>query len=271
MKRRLFIAQLAGAASALSFAPRLGAQASTPSAGPPDPKLVEDLVAANRILADQGVVDGFGHVSVRHDRSPNRYLLSRSLAPELVTAGDIMEFDLDSVPVDGRGRGVYLERFIHGEIYKTRADVKAIVHNHSPSVIPFGATGVRLRPLYHMSAFLWRGVPVFEIRDAAGGASDMLVRNGALGRALAQTLGDKTAVLMRGHGAGVVGDALPTAVRRSVYLEMNARLQGQAMSLAGDKVKYLDDDEAKLTEANDAATTPRVWELWKRKALRDVR
>ena len=228
-------------------------------------------MAANRILADQGIVDGFGHVSVRHDRDPNRYLLSRSLAPELVTAADIIELDLDSAAVDARGRTLYLERFIHGEIYKARPDVKAVVHNHSPSVIPFGTTGVRLRPLYHMSAFLWRGVPVFDIRTAAGGASDMLVRNQALGRALAQTLGDKTAALMRGHGAVVVGDSLPIAVRRSVYLEMNARLQGQAMTLAGDKVTYLTDEEAKLTEANDAATTARVWELWKRKALPEKR
>src|SRR4051812_19263984 len=182
MTRRTLLLQLAAAASAVSRPRQLRAQTPPATAGTPDAKLVEDLVAANRILADQGVVDGFGHVSVRHDRDANRYLLSRSLAPELVTAADIMELDLDSVPVDARGRGLYLERFIHGEIYKLRPDVKAIVHNHSPSVIPFGATGVRLRPLYHMSAFLWRGVPVFEIRTAAGGASDMLVRTAALGR-----------------------------------------------------------------------------------------
>ena len=273
MKRRAFLLRLAsaGAMCAVSGPSHLGAQTPPSTAGTPDPRLVEDLVAANRILADQGVVDGFGHVSVRHDRDPGRYLLSRSLAPELVTAPDIMEFDLESVAVDARGRSLYLERFIHGEIYKARPDVKAVVHNHSPSVIPFGATGTRLRPLYHMSAFLWRGVPVFEIRTAAGGASDMLVRNALLGRALAQTLGDRTAALMRGHGAVVVGDSLPSAVRRSVYLEMNARLQWQAINLAGDKVVYLDDEEAKLTEANDAGTTPRVWELWKRKALRDGR
>ena len=270
MKRRTVLLQLV-AACAVARPSHLRAQNPPASAGTPDPKLVEDLVAANRILADQGVVDGFGHVSVRHDRDPNRYLLSRSLAPELVTAADIMEFDLDSVAVDARGRGVYLERFIHGEIYKARPDVTAVVHNHSPSVIPFGVTGVRLRPLYHMSAFLWRGVPTFEIRNAAGGASDMLVRNPALGRALAQILGDKTAALMRGHGAVVVGDSLPSAVRRSVYLEMNARLQAQAINLGGDKVNYLTDEEAKLTETNDVGTTPRVWELWKRKALRDGR
>ncbi|MGH7356385.1 MAG: class II aldolase/adducin family protein, partial [Candidatus Rokuibacteriota bacterium] len=156
-----------------------------------DPTLVEDLVAANRILVDQGVLDGYGHVSVRHDRDPNRYLMSRSIAPELVTVADIMEYDLDSVPVDPRGRTTYLERFIHGEVYKLRPDVKAVVHNHSPSMIPFGVTGAPLRPLYHMSAFLSGGVPVFDIRAATGQTTDMLVRDPLLGRALAQALGDR--------------------------------------------------------------------------------
>jgi HCOMODA/2-hydroxy-3-carboxy-muconic semialdehyde decarboxylase len=122
-------------------------------------RLIEDLVAANRILVDQGVVDGYGHVSVRHDKAADRYLMSRSIAPELVTAADIMEYDLDNVPVDPRGRTVYLERFIHGEIYRVRPDVRAVVHNHSPSVIPFGVTGAPLRPRYHMNDFLWHGVP----------------------------------------------------------------------------------------------------------------
>jgi len=266
MRRRAFLGGIA-ATLVLSRPGRSGAQSPPTSAGPPDPKLVEDLVAANRIVADQGVVDAFGHVSVRHDRDPNRYLMSRSLAPELVTAADILEFDLDSNAVDARGRTLYLERFIHGEIYKVRPDVRAVVHNHSPSVIPFGTTSVRLRPLYHMSAFLWRGVPVFEIRTAAGGASDMLVRNSQLGRALAQTVGDRAAALMRGHGAVVVGDSLPVVVRRSVYLEMNARLQLQAINLGGDKVTYLDDAEAKLAEGNDGTITSRAWEMWKRKAL----
>src|SRR5438132_1910466 len=242
------------------------AQPAPASAGPPDPKLVEDLVAANRILADQSVLDGYGHVSVRHDRDPNRYLMSRSLAPELVTAADVMEYDLDSNPVDARDRPSYLERFIHGEIYKVRPDVRAIVHNHSPSVIPFGVTGVPLRPLYHMSAFLGEGVPVFDLRQAAGGSSDMLVRTPALGRALAGTLGSRTAALMRGHGAVVVGPSLPQAVFRSVYLEMNARLQAQAMALGG-PVTYLDPEEAKQAAGAVGSTVLRPWEPWKKKAL----
>ena len=238
------------------------ARKSPASAGPADARLIEDLVAANRILANQGVLDGYGHVSARHDRDPKRYLMSRSLAPELVTAEDIMEYDLDSNPVDPRGRAMYLERFIHGEIYKTRPDVKVVVHNHSPSVIPFGVTTKPLQPLYHMSAFIGAGVPVFEIRDA-GGMTDMLVRTPALGRALARTLGTKSAALMRGHGAVVVGPDFPFTIGRSVYLEMNARLQVQAMVLGG-KITYLHPEEARKASGTGY---DRAWELWKRKAM----
>ena len=232
------------------------------SAGSADPSLIEDLVAANRILADQGVLDGYGHVSARHDHDSNRYLLSRSLAPELVTADDIMEYDLDSNPLDAQGRVLYVERFIHGEIYKARAEVKAIVHNHAPSVIPFGVSTVPLRPLYHMAAFLWEGVPVFEIRDVAG-MTDLLVRSPALGRALAQSLGNKAAALMRGHGAVVVGSSLPEVVGRSIYMQMNAKLQAQAMAFGG-PITYLDPEEARRV---DLSGYQRAWELWKRKAL----
>src|ERR1700722_16900550 len=107
------------------------------SGGPVDPAAIEDLVAANRILADQGVLDGYGHVSVRHPKAPDRYFLSRSLSPAVITVDDIMEYDLDSNPVDQRGRLMYLERCIHGEIYRARPDVSAIVHSHSPTVVPF--------------------------------------------------------------------------------------------------------------------------------------
>lgn len=237
------------------------ARAAPESAGLPDPGLIEDLVAANHILADQGVVDGYGHVSARHDKDPGRYLLARSLAPELVTAEDILEFDLDSNPVDARGRKLYLERFIHGEIYRVRPDVKAVVHHHSPAVIPFGVTGVPLRPVYHMSSFIGLGVPVFEIREA-GGMTDMLVRTPVLGRALARTLADKPAVLMRGHGAVVVGASLPEAVGRSIYLQMNARLQAQAMALGG-KITYLAPEE--VQKLGGLGGYDRAWELWKRK------
>ena len=226
-------------------------------------ELIEDLVAANRILAQQGVLDGYGHVSVRDDRRSDRFLMSRSLAPEMVTAEDILEYDLEGNPIGAAGRTSYLERFIHSAIYKARPDVQAVVHNHSPSVIPFGVSSIPLRPLYHMSAFLADGVPVFDIRTA-GGETDMLVKTLPLGRALAQTLGPRSAALMRGHGAVVVAPDMPRAVFRSVYAEQNARLQAQALQLSS-KVTYLDAEEAKKAQATMEATVARPWELWRRK------
>lgn len=239
------------------------AQQRPASAGPADPKLIEDLIAANRILAMEGVVDGMGHVSVRHNRDPNRYLLSLARAPELVTAEDLMEYDLDSNPVRDPGRRQYSERIIHGEIYKLRPDVIAVVHNHSPSVIPFTVSNVPLRAIAHSGGFIAEGLPVFEIRDA-GGLTDMLVNNAALGRALAQKLGGKSAILMRGHGAAVVGKSLPYVVGRSIYLELGAKLQAQAIALGG-TVNYLDPEEGRKIEARRDYI--RSWELWKRKAM----
>lgn len=237
-------------------------RAAPESAGPAAPELLEDLVAANRILTEYGVLDGFGHVSVRHDRNSNRYLMSRSRAPELVVADDIVEYDLDSEPVEQRRRVMYRERYIHGEIYKVRPDVQAVVHNHSPALIPFGITPAPLRPVYHMGYFLAGGVPVFEIRDA-GGMTDMLVSNPALGEALARTLGNRPVALMRGHGAVVVGASLRIAVFRSIYTEMNARLQVQAMALG--PVTYLGAEEARMAEGTIGSSLERPWELWKRR------
>ncbi len=252
-------------AAAVSLAGRAFAQTAPASAGAPDPALLDDLVTANRILADQGVVDGFGHISVRHDKDPNRYLLSRSMAPALVTAADIMEFDLDGTPVDPQGRTPYLERFIHGEILRARPDVHSVVHNHSPGVIPFGVAGAALRPVYHLSGFLGGGVPVFEIRDTAGPATDMLVRNAGLGRALAATLGQHPVALMRGHGAVMVGTGIRQAVFRAVYTEVNARLQGEAQRLG--PVTFLNDAEAAQAAATNGAQIGRPWELWRRRAM----
>jgi HCOMODA/2-hydroxy-3-carboxy-muconic semialdehyde decarboxylase len=242
------------------------AAAQPKSAGTPDPQVIDDLVAASRVLADLGVVDGFGHVSVRHDKDPTRYLMSRSMAPALVKAADIVEFDLDSVAVDAKGRGVFLERFIHGEIYKARPDVRAVVHSHSPSVIPFGVSKVRLQPIYHMSSFLGLDVPVFEIRDVAGPASDLLVRNAEIGKSLAAVLGDKTVALMRGHGSVTVGTSLPQVVFRAYYAEMNARLQSEAMRLG--VVTYLTAEEAAAAARTNDGQVMRPWELWKRKAVK---
>ncbi len=222
----------------------------------------DDLVAANRVLAAEGILDGWGHVSVRHPADPGRYLLARGRAPALVVAEDVLEFDLDSRPLGPTEARLYSERFIHGEIYRARPDVQAVVHHHAPSVIPFGVAGVPLRPLYHMSGFIGEGVPVFEIRDAAGGPTDMLIRTAELGRALAATLGSRPAALMRGHGAVVVGGSLGQAVGRSIYLELNARLQAQLAALGG-VPRYLDPEESRLTTAM-LGGYDRGWELWRR-------
>jgi ribulose-5-phosphate 4-epimerase/fuculose-1-phosphate aldolase len=232
------------------------------SAGAADKALVDDLVAANRILAAEGIVDGYGHVSVRHDRDPNRFLLSRSVAPALVNVDDIVEYDLDCNPVEGKSVASYSERFIHCEIYKARPDVIAIVHHHAPAVIPFADTGVPLRPMWHLGNFVGQGIPVFEIRDVDG-MTNMLVNSPLRGRGLAKTLGDKPAALMRGHGAVVVGQTVKAAVARSIYLVENATLQEQAMLLGG-KIVFLAPEEVQKAEPADYE---RAWQMWKRKAL----
>ncbi len=195
-----------------------------------DQEQIEDLVAANCILSDQGVVDGFGHVSARHEEDATRFLLARSMAPGLVTADDIIEFNLNGSALDPRGRPLYVERFIHSEIYKAHPEVKAIVHSHSPSIIPFGVTNVPLRPIYHMSSFLGAGVPIFEIREAGGPATDMLIRNPELGAALARRIGKSAVVLMRGHGDVVVGELDQAGgVSRHLYRDQRqARSRGSA-------------------------------------------
>ena len=223
----------------------------------------EDLVAAYRILAEYGVIDAYGHVSLRSPSNPQRYYLARSLAPERVQPEDILEYDLDSSPLDARGRESVTERFIHGEILKARPDIMAVVHNHSPSVVPFSVTGVPMRALWHMAAFIGDGLPNWEIRDVRKG-TDLLVRDAQLGASLAKTLGPKPAALMRGHGSVTVGESLPRAVGRSVYLELSARMQMQALALS-EKVNYLDEAEVK-------ASTPlqdykRAWPMWREKAL----
>lgn len=229
-----------------------------------DPALLEDISAGSRILADLGVLDGFGHVTARHPTHPGHFLMARSLAPALVTPADIMEFDLDGNAVDAQGRTVFLERFIHAEIYRARPDVNAVVHSHSAGVIPFGISKVALQPVFHNAAFLGAGVPVFDIRAAAGGPTDMLVRDGALGRALAATLGDKSVALMRGHGDVAVGPDVRTAVFRAYYTDVNARLQAQAMALGG-PLTFLTPEESAKADATNMVILPRAWDLWKRR------
>ena len=227
-----------------------------------DAALVDDLVTANRVLAHENVVDGFGHVSVRDPQNPNRYRLSRSVAPALVTAADILTYDLDNNALDANGRTGYVERFIHGAIYKARPDVNAVVHAHTPAVIPFSVNEVKLRPIFHMGAFLGAGVPVFEIRDAGGTATDLLVSTAALGDALARTLGSANVALMRGHGLVAVGSSIPEAVFRAYYTGQNAQLEADALRLG--TPTFLNADEARLMTKTQSGLVGRVWDLWKR-------
>jgi HCOMODA/2-hydroxy-3-carboxy-muconic semialdehyde decarboxylase len=257
---RLLISAIVGLVFALAHA-----QTPPASAGPVDPALIEDLVAANRVLAQEGIFDAYGHVSMRHPGNQNRYLMSRSLAPALVTANDILEFDLDSNPVDPKGPRSVLERFIHGEVYKARPDVKAVIHSHSPTVVPFSVTKVPLRPVMHNATFLWVGVPVWEIRDAGGPGTDMLVRNAVLGRSLAATLGDKPVALMRGHGSVVAAPDLQMAVRYAIYTEINARQLATALALGG-PISYISPEEGAARDKNPGDFA-RAWELWKKQAL----
>ena len=236
-------------------------EASIPSGGPVDPALIDDLVAASRILAHYGVLDAWGHVSMRHPTNPQRYLLSRARAPALVRAEDIMEFDLDSNPVDQRGRRMFLERFIHGPAYKVRPDVNAVVHSHSPTIIPFSVTGEPLRAISHIASFLVHGCPCFEIRDV-GLTQGLLVTNNKQGDALAKTLGDRPVALMRGHGNLVVAPDIPRVVHRALYTEVNAQQLATARSF-NRPITFLQPDEAQ-----DPARLGDSWELWKHEAMK---
>jgi ribulose-5-phosphate 4-epimerase/fuculose-1-phosphate aldolase len=232
-----------------------------------NPTQLDDLVAANRILAEHGVIDAYGHVSVRSPDDPQRFFIARAIAPETVQAEDILEYDLDANPVDLAARSPspesVSERFIHSEIYRARPDVMSVVHNHSPSVIPFSVTGVKMRALFHMASFIGDGLPVFEIRKVKKG-TDLLVRTPVLGKALAKTLAARPAALMRGHGSVTVGENLQRAVGRSVYLEMSARMQMQALLLSK-PIRYLDAGEVKASAP--VQDYKRAWPLWREKAL----
>ncbi len=245
------------------LAASLGAVAQATAADAP-PSAIDELVAANRVLAHEDIVDGFGHVSVRNPADPTRYFLARSMAPALVAAADILSYDLDSNALDANGRVSYAERFIHGAIYKARPDVMSVVHAHTPAVIPFGVSDVRLQPIFHMAAFLGAGVPVFEIRDAGGPATDLLVKNLALGDALARTLGSANVALMRGHGMVTVAGSIPEAVFRAYYTAQDAQLEADALRLG--PPKFLTADEARSATQTQAGLVSRAWELWKRSA-----
>lgn len=234
------------------------------SGGSVAPERIADVAAAARILAARGVVDGFGHVSMRHPDAPDRYLMSRALAPAQVTPADIVEYDLDSNACDPEAPKGFLERFIHGQIYKARPDVGAVVHSHSPSVIPFGLTKAPMRACFHNAAFLAEGVPVFDIA-ADHGATDMLVSDNDKGVALASCLGTKPVALMRAHGSVACGPTLETAVFRAVYTEVSARVQHWAVALAGDgeELAVLSEEEGRLADVPNQTAGLRAWDLWR--------
>jgi ribulose-5-phosphate 4-epimerase/fuculose-1-phosphate aldolase len=229
-----------------------------------DPAALAELVTANRILAREGVVDAFGHVSIRHPARPDVYCLSRARAPECIEAPDIMEFSLDGTSIDARGRKAYAERFIHGAIYEGRPDVGAVVHNHSPGIIPFGVTGVRLRPVMHMCASMGTEVPIWDSRTSFGD-TNLLVTNVAMARDLARALGDRSVTLMRGHGAVVAGGSLREAVFNAIYLELNATLQQRAAALGA--ITFLSEGEVRaVLSTRSSFTFERAWEYWCRRA-----
>lgn len=229
-----------------------------------NPSVIDDLVVANHILVNEGVLDGFGHISVRNERNPEHFLIARSMAPGLVTAADIVSCDLEGNVHDEQGRHTYVERFIHSEIYRTRPDVMAVIHSHSPAIITFGVTGARLRPICHMSGFLGAQVPVFEIRHAGGENTDLLIRNQALGKALAKDLAGNSVALLRGHGNVVVGHSIQQVVFRAIYTENNAKLQSEAMRHG--EVNYLTDGEAEATSRMNDEHLDRPWQVWKKRA-----
>jgi len=230
--------------------------------------VIEELVTANRILAHEGIVDSFGHVSARHPERADRFLMARARAPERVEADDIMEFTLEGEPVNARGRRPYLERFIHGALYEARPDVRSVVHNHSPSTIPFGITGRKLKPLMHMCASIGRQVPIWDSRDKFGD-TDLLVANMAMGRDLAKRVGKGASALMRGHGAVTVGRTIRHAVFIAIYLELDARLQMQALALG--RIRFLSTGEVdRIAGRTGPFTLNRAWENWCRRAGRPM-
>ena len=226
--------------------------------------ILRDLVIANRILAHEGVVDAYGHISVRHPERSDRFLLSGSRSPELVTLDDIIEYDLDCNPIDLRGRAQYTERPIHGAIYRKRPDVISVVHNHAYEVIPFTvAQGVQLRPLLHVAAGIGGEIPVWDIRNRFGD-TNLLVTTLSQGDDLAARLGANRVVLMRGHGAAIAGTSIRDTVHTSVHLKINAQIQTEALRMGGDIIYLSEGEIAEMRRSS--AGHDRAWEYWTRRA-----
>lgn len=228
--------------------------------------LRDELVLANHVLVRQGVLDAFGHVSARTGPGENAFLLARNLAPGSVTSDDLFVHDLDGNT--SSDLPMYLERFIHAEIYRSRPDVMSVVHSHSPSVIPFSVSETPLRPVIHMAGFLSaESTPVYEMSDHAGDSTDLLITSSYLGRTLATTLAGHSVALMRGHGSVATGSSVREAVYRAVYTETNARVQIQALGLGS--ARYLSPGEAKAANETVGAQSDRAWNVWRSQILRE--
>jgi HCOMODA/2-hydroxy-3-carboxy-muconic semialdehyde decarboxylase len=228
-------------------------------------RILNDLVLANRILSHEQVVDAYGHVSIRHPGSPRRFFLSRSLAPELVTADDIVELDLEGHPIGNERRALYAERFIHAGIYEARPEVTAVVHAHAEAILPYTvSTGTPLRPVIHSGSFIGADVPVWDIADRFGD-TNLLVTNMEQSRDLARTLAGNNVALMRGHGFVAAAGTLIDVVRMAVFLPRNARALTTAVMLGGD-IKSLSRGEIAARNADEyspnSSITRRVWEYW---------
>ena len=245
-----------------------GLGVSVPGLSPRAQTTVENLVefqrvvAANRILANEGVVDAFGHVSVRDPRNPERYVMSYSRSPSLVELEDLLEFEADGSKVNPDDpRRPYGERVIHGAIYEARPDVNAVVHNHSYAVVPFSVSTIPLRPIVHVASVIGGEIPVWDMRDNFGD-TDMLVRNMEMSRELAQVLGENTCLLIRGHGAVVAGESIKQAVMAAVYLQVNAQLVSQALAMG--EPEYLSPREIEQSSATQFSPLglDRAWEYY---------
>ena len=222
-----------------------------------------DVAIAGHVLAAHDILDAFGHVSARAPDDNGRFLIPRSMAPALVTVDDVIELDLDGNAVTGANSPLFLERFIHSEIYRLRPDVGAIVHSHAPAVLPFTVVqGIEVKPICHMCGFLKGTPPPFDVAHHSGSATDLLIRSTELGRALAAHLGPASVVLMRGHGFTAVGRDIPEATYRAIYAARNCEIVLKAMAL-GTPI-YLSDGEAETCEATTSGQINRAWSLWRR-------
>ena len=226
-----------------------------------------DVVIANRILAQQRVLDAYGHVSVRHPLDPNKYLLARSCSPGIVGVDDIVEFHLDGTPTGAEKRPLYLERFIHGAVYERRPDVKAVLHSHADDLLPFSISKkTRLRPVIHACGDMGQTIPVWDIATNFGDATSLLVLNMEHGRDLAEALAGNRMALMAAHGFISTGRTIYDLVRLAVYIPRNARVQLQAMQMGEYRVISPGETQARVALDPDSPALMRGWEYWAREA-----